>query len=66
MFLAACPYVVPTERRHGGHPRIPVPAPDGRHHDAEVDAQSADERLSGRPGVREEVQLVKIWEICEI
>lgn len=51
--------LVRTERRHGGDPGIPVSAPDGRHHGAEVDAQSADERLRGRSGVREEVRLVK-------
>lgn len=57
--VAACSCVVPVERRYGGDPRISVSAPDGRHHDAEVDAQSADERLGGRSGIREEVQLVK-------
>lgn len=48
-----------TERWHGGHPRLPFPAPNCRPHDTEVDAQSADEWQCGRARFWEKVQLTE-------
>lgn len=45
-----------AEGRHGDHPRLPFFASDRRPHDAEMDAQSADERQRGRARFRKEVR----------
>lgn len=45
-----------SEGWHGGRPGLPLSAPERWHHDPEVDAQSADERLRGRPGLRTQVR----------
>ncbi len=48
--------LVPAERWHGGHPRLPFTASDCRPHDTEMDAQSADERQRRGARFREKVR----------
>lgn len=40
-----------AEGRHGGHPGLLVSTSNGRRHDVEVDAQSADEWQRGGAGL---------------
>lgn len=48
--------VAVSEGWHGGYPRVPLSAPERRHHDPEVDTQPAHERLCWRLGLRTQVQ----------